>query len=518
MRDLFLIMKLRLIILALLAATAWPENGNAQSFDANGLRGSGDISDDISSDDDDDLISSSPGTSTRTTSTNGTRPATTGSTSGAAATPRSRPDARAERARREESRRAERPVQPGQRQADGTIRTFQGSVQTAVTPDDNFNDDADLYEPLGLRLGKFTIRSSVEITGGVSDNVNRVRGGKSGSYYRISPDIRGESDWARHQLNFQLRGGYNGYLVDSMQDEPSLDASITGRIDIRDGTRIDLEATYQYEVEDPSSAEVLPGFSNDGVHTLRGSAGITQDVQNIELSATGSIQREEYSDPSTGRRRTPGSDDRDNTLPELTLQAGYKVSPRFKPFIRGSIFSRHFDQERDSSGIRRSSTGHAFAAGVESNFGPKLTGELALGWRREDLRDRRFDPLEGPTVDGSLVWSPSRLTTIKATLNTTFDTTTISTSSGSIEYAGLLTASRSLRRNLTLDAGVGLSKREYEGMPLEEWRRTATASLTWAFNRNVAAVLRYNYEDLDSSRSGSNYSANSVEFGVTLRH
>jgi len=496
--------------------------GLAQSVAVNGMRGTTSIDDDLSDDDQDLAL---PGLEDGTETSDPADP--NGVTSG----PRSRPGATAatgtgatrRNTGRPEPQRAVTAVQPGPYNPDGTPVERTGSIQTATVPEDNFDDDQDAYEPLGLRVGSFIVRSSIESTIGFSDNVNREYGGKSGGLYRLRPQFDIRSDWNRHQLNVILGGEYDGYFDKSVGNEHSVDATATGRIDVRDSTRVDLEAGYQYDPEDPSSAEVAPGSTAGGVHTLTGKAGVTQDIRRFRTTLSGEVTREEYTGGTDDGRRSTGagrsaSDDRDNTLVEGTLRLGYQVSPAVMPYVEGSLFARHFDREQDSSGIRRASDGYSLRGGVTVDLGSKLSGDLALGWRREKLHDRRMDPLEGPTIDGTVTWSPRRLTSVSFTGTTSFDTTTLDRSPGSVEYKGTLAVAQSLRRNVRLDASVGLSYRDYESSPLTEWRREAALSVEWSFNRNVAAVARYRYEDLDSSSPRSDYSANTVEIGMTLRH
>lgn len=506
-------MKLRLLVLALLAGFPFPELGMAQTVDGGELRGSDDFTVDAADDDDGPLSEETGDQPATAAGENGAR---TGQGRGRAAD--ARRDANTPRGGRVEPQRPVQPTQPGPRNPDGTVRATPSATPRAVQPEDNFDDDADLYEPLGLRAGAFIIRSSIESTVGTSDNVSRANGGRAGSFYRITPRIEGRSDWSRHQFNFTLRGRYDGYFNNVADDEPSFEGTASGRIDVRDGTRVDIEGSYEYEVEDPSSAEVNPASGTSGIHRLRGTAGVTQDIRRFEVTVNGAVEREQYVNGRSPRGPASTTDDRDNTLTELTMRTGYRVSPALKPFIRGSVFARQYDLERDTNNILRGSTGYSVAGGVDVNLGPKLTGSLALGWRNEELRDNRFDPLEGMTIDGSLVWSPSRLTTVSLTGSTSLDPTTIATSPGSVLYEGQLAVSRSLRRNVRLDVGAGLSYRDYQGLSLQEWRRTATAGITWSFNRNAAAVVRYSYEDLDSSGANTDYRANSIEIGLTLRH
>ena len=508
-------MYLRLFLSALVVCVICAGQSRAQSVAQDGLRGSSGVEDGFSDDDQDTLIGESRTQSTTAsgrTANRTTRPNPNPRRQGADATRRT--DGRPQTP---QTPRAVQPVQPSRRAADGTAGERRGGDQTASIPEDNFDDDQDAYQPLGLRAGSFVLRSSIESTVGASDNVSRDNGGQSGGFYRLRPQITINSDWTRHQLDITLRGDYNGYFDDTIDDEPSFEATAVGRIDIRDGTRLDLESGYQYEVEDPSSAEIGRGGSAAGTHTLTGTAGVTQDIRRFETTLRGTVTREIYT-AGTGGGGTAATDDRDNTLGEGSLRVAYRVSPALKPFIEGSLFRRSFDQEVDSGGFRRSSKGYSLRGGADFNLGPKITGNLSAGWRSEKLNDRRFDPLEGPTVDGTITWSPSRLTTISLTGSTSFDVTTIASSPGSVQYEGTLALARSLRRNLRLDASAGTSYRDYQSSPITEWRRTASVALEWSLNRNVAAVARYSYEDLDSSTRNADYRSNSVEVGLTLRH
>ncbi|RAI26029.1 hypothetical protein CH339_15870 [Rhodobium orientis] len=426
--------------------------------------------------------------------------------------PRSAEDARRERlGGRPEAVRAVQPVQPGPRNADGTVMERAETTVTAEAPEDNFGDDKDAYEPLGIRAGSFILKPSIETTGGGSTNVDQDHNGKSGAFYRIRPSLDVQSDWSRHSLNVNLNGEYTGYIDSATEDTPTFEGEATGRIDVRDGTKLELESGYQLEQEEAESAERKKGTDRADIHTLTGAAAIVQDVRRFQVRLRGSVERQSYdsNDGGTGR---------DYTLTEISLRTGYKVSPALMPYVEGSMFQRQLDDERDADGYRRSSDGYSLRGGVAIDMASKLTGDLAAGWRREEPRDGRLKALEGPTVDGTLTWSPSRLTTIALTGSTTLDTTTLTGSAGSIEYKGGLTATRSLRRNVKLVGALGLSYRDYESSPVTEWRRTADASVEWSFNRNVAAVARYGYEDLDSSERGNDYRAHSIEAGVILRH
>ncbi len=410
------------------------------------------------------------------------------------------------------------PTARGPMDADGQPASVQGPALEAEAPRDNFGDDADAYEPLGIRVGTFLLFPSLEVTGGWTDNVEGARGGKAGGLYRIKPEAILRSDWTRHQWETTLRGSYTGYPGSDQADDPNFSTTTTVRIDARDSTTVDLEAGYTLDRESESSADVAPGTKTTSlVHQLRGAAAVTQEFGRLAVTGKGSIDRTIY----TGGSRIGGgsldSKARDNSLYTTSLRTTYEVTSAFKPFVEGTLLERVYDTERDASGYRRGSSGYELKTGATIDLGAKIHAEGALGWHHEELRDSRFDPLEGLIAEASVVWSPSRLTTVTLSGETTFEPTTMSSSAGSTEYSGSFKIAHSLRRNLEVDGGLGLAFRTYQGLNENDFTTTGTLGLAWSLNRNVALTARYDYEDLRSDRRGASYTSNSIEVGVKVR-
>ncbi|MCV0429676.1 MAG: outer membrane beta-barrel protein, partial [Roseibium sp.] len=144
--------------------------------------------------------------------------------------------------------------------------------------------------------------------------------------------------------------------------------------------------------------------------------------------------------------------------------------------------------------------------------------ELGVGWRIEDIEDDRLDNLSGLVVDGSLVWSPSRLTTITAGVGTSFQATDIDGASGSIIYSGDIRLAHAFSDRFVGETGVGYSYRTYEGVSIEESTLTGFGGLTFALTQNVALTADYTHRRFDSSQDGSDYTENAIEAGLRFRH
>ncbi|MBO6757939.1 MAG: outer membrane beta-barrel protein [Roseibium sp.] len=388
-------------------------------------------------------------------------------------------------------------------------------VRGAGLDDSVFGGDTTFDAAEGLRFGRFTIFPEITVTGGWTDNTSQSASGEAGSLYRIVPNITASSDWSRHQLNFALRGSYVGYPDSSEDSDPNITASAGYLFDLSASTTLDAEISYSYTRESASSAESASG--RDDIHEIEAEVGARRDVGLLGLRASAGIDRNIYT--ADDAVFSSNSSSRDNTLYSAGLRLDSNDGGMLSPFVEGSLLARRFDREcSDSLCEKRDSTGYEIRGGLVIGAGPKLTGELGAGWRIEDLEDERLDNLAGLVVEGSLVWSPSRMTTVTAGLGTSFETTDIDGASGSIIYSGDVRLAHGFNNRLVGEVGAGYSYRTYQGVSIDEQTLTGLFGLTYALTQNVALRTGYTYRHFTSSNSGSDYTQNSVEAGLRFRH
>ena len=392
------------------------------------------------------------------------------------------------------------------------VRRTQSSAG-APPPDGVFGGDTSFDAPNGIRLGTFTILPEVSVTGGWTDNTSQTSGGSGGQLYRITPNVTATSDWARHELSFALRGTYVGYPDASGDNTPSLSASSALRLDLNSQTTANGSVSYSYSREDASSAESSGG--SDDIHNLSGSLGVTRDAGLVAVTLRGGLDRNIYTSDDGGAV----SSGRDNSLYSASLRLDSNAGGSFSPFVEGSYLHRRYDRQcSDSLCEKRDANGYEMRGGLAIATGPKLSGEIGAGWRVEKLDDQRLKDLSGLVADATLVWSPSRLTTITGGLGTRFEATDIDGSAGSIIYSGDVRIAHEFSDRFVGEAGVGYSYRTYQGVPIEEKTYTGLVGMTYAMTRNVALQLGYNYRKFEGADTGSGYTENAVEAGVRFRH
>lgn len=378
--------------------------------------------------------------------------------------------------------------------------------------DSVFGGDTTFDAAEGIRLGSFTFTPQVTVSGGWTDNRAQSSSGTSGGLYRIAPDLSLTSDWSRHELDFSLRGSYTGYPGDTDDNEGSVFAAGNLRLDISEATQVTTSVSYSYTQEEDGSAESASS-GTDQNQEISGELSGTRSVGIVAATASFGVDRNTYFSDD-------GSESgRDNTLYSAGLRLDGNTGSVVSPFVEGALLLRRYDQTcSDSLCEKRDANGYEVKGGVTIASGPKLTGELGAGWRIEDIEDNRLDALSGLVVDASLVWSPSRLTTVTAGLGTSFSSTDIDGASGSIIYSGDLRLAHGFSDRFVAETGIGYSYRTYEGVSIEEQTLTGFGGVTFALTQNVALTADYTHRRFDSSQDGSDYTENAVEAGLRFRH
>lgn len=373
-----------------------------------------------------------------------------------------------------------------------------------------FDGDTAFDAPRGIRLGAFTLTPELTLTPGWSDNTSRTATGEPGGFYRIAPNAALTSDWSRHQLDLSIRGSYRGFPGHPDDDDLSGTAAASLRLDVSDATQIAGDLSYNLSREDDSSAEATSGTTY--IHAGSAGLGVTREAGLLVATVSGQVDRTVY---TTDESSESG---RDNTLYSLSLRLGGNGGGMLSPFTQASLLLRRFDETcSDSLCEKRDANGYEARGGVAIAAGPKVAGEISAGWRIEKLEDARLEDLAGLIVDGSLVWSPSRLTTVSAGLGTSFSATDIDTASGSIIYSGDVRLAHAFSDRLVGETGLGYAYRTYQGVSIEERTLSGFGGLTFALTRNTALTANYTHRRFDTSQTGGDYNENAIEAGLRFR-
>lgn len=338
----------------------------------------------------------------------------------------------------------------------------------------------------GIRMGSFILRPSITETIG---SERTTIGGKSSTrtYIRSGAKASLTSDWSLHQLRIDAEGTWDKTLSGVRQDDPEGKIQAELRLDLSDETTATLKAGYSLRREDIGDPNaVANAVTQSDVHEYTANADVTRDLGILRTTAGLDFTRQVYGDAVLVNGNRLSQSERDNNTGRIRGRLGYELSPALIPFLEASYGRSLYDEHRDSLGYVRDANFYAMKAGIETDFGEKLKGELAGGYLLADFDDKALQSISAATIDGNAVWSPYRGTDVALNLRTEIEPTTTPGASGSTAYTGTMVLSQVILQNLTGQIAGGLTLRDYstEGTPVQSVLTLGTG-LTWGISRSL---------------------------------
>ncbi|MDA4847123.1 outer membrane beta-barrel protein [Hoeflea poritis] len=372
------------------------------------------------------------------------------------------------------------PIEPVQ---DGdTINPRTEPVATQV----NRLDDPDPFAPVGIRVGTFVMRPSVTQQIAYEHETDGTAT-VSRTYSRTVLDTEIESDWSRHQLIIGAEQVIDKTISGAGSEDPQTTVNADLRLDISSTTTANLSFDYQFGRENQTDANAITdAIAQAEVHTFDASASLTHLFGTWRGTATIDGGRTTFGSAELSGGTFESLSDRDENNYTVTLRAGLETGSAHRPFIEGDFGQIIYDDTLDSSGFDRSSRTYGLRAGVATDFGEKLTGEIAVGYAQRDIDDSRLEPIKAFTVDGFATWSPRRGTDVLMGLSTALEDSTTADESGSVYYAATAEVTHRLRTTVEVSASGFIGWRDYVGTTPNQILAGAGAGMTWWLNRYFA--------------------------------
>jgi hypothetical protein len=387
----------------------------------------------------------------------------------------------------------------------------------AIPPPIKRKTIVDAYAPLGIVRGGVTYFPSLGVdVVGSSNGAQTATNAKAAAGLRLRPSLRFESDWVRHSWQGQASGDFTRYLGRTATDNMQADASTKFRLDIHHDMRGEFEAGYRLAQDGASDSEVPDtAIGNRTDHTLRASAAFVDDYGPLESRLKLGIERRIFEDVKLSGGGTEDNADRNTYSPSVGVRLAYIDPPVLKPFIDLTYEPRFHDQKLDRNGLRRDSQGVTTSLGVALDHGPIWSGEMALVYAIRDYRDEALKTNSAFGVNGNLTWSPTELTSVLLTLETTLDETEIATSSGSRTYSGRLDLTHALRDNVDVLAGMGVSVNANGGST--DTTITSKLGMAWQLTPELAWTASYDGTWFRAAQASDRYNEQRISTGFVLR-
>jgi hypothetical protein len=187
------------------------------------------------------------------------------------------------------------------------------------------------------------------------------------------------------------------------------------------------------------------------------------------------------------------------------------------PFVELDADRRHHDLAVDSSGFDRDSQGSAAKIGSTFELSRILIGALAFGYLERRYPDPLLPTIKGPTLDASLTWLASALTTLKLTAVTRADESTLAGVSGVFTHELGVEVEHAFRTWLDATLRFVGDRDDYVGIPRQDNRYAGAVDLTYKLNREVQLKGELRREWLTSNQPGNDYRAYVALLGLRLQ-
>ena len=167
----------------------------------------------------------------------------------------------------------------------------------------------------------------------------------------VAPELKFNSNWARHEFTGDLRGSYIAYRELPTENRPAFDGKLTGRVDVTRDTRIDLETKFLVGTDNPGSPNIQAGLAKLPIFTTwGGTAGLGHRFNRFDLSVKDGAERTVYQDSTFTDGTTSSNEDRNYNRYFTQLRGSYELTPGVKPFVEVGADRRVHDLEVDFSG------------------------------------------------------------------------------------------------------------------------------------------------------------------------
>jgi hypothetical protein len=423
-------------------------------------------------------------------------------------------------------------IPPSETASKPPIRPAMAGSAAGQPPRKRLRTDDDPFGAVGDYAGGFLIKSAVELSGGYDSNPGRTALAKGSPFVVVAPEFLAVSDWDRHAVVADLRGSFTGYgnnfpppgdgtisSVPTDIDRPDFTGHVDGRLDVSHDTRLLGQMRLRVATDNPGSPNIQAGLAKYPVYTTLGSTvGVDQNLNRLQLSAGGTVDRTVYTDSKLTDGTSTSNDDRNFNQFGGIGRVSYDLLPGVKPFAEAEGGSRVHDVRLDRSGFARDSSGGYVKAGSSCEFSRLLTGELSLGYAARDYVDPRLDRLQGLLTSASLTWTATPLTTARFYCTTSIDETTVSGVSGVLTHIYTVEADHDFRRWLTAIGKFTWGSLDYQGDGRRDRIYTVSGDLIYKMTRSlwVKGTLRRDW--LDSNIPGNSTASTVAMLGVRVQN
>lgn len=372
------------------------------------------------------------------------------------------------------------------------------------------------FDPLGVRVGAFTLRGSASIDQGYTDNVFYTARDRKGDAFTLV-NARGTfaSNWSRHGVS-----GFAGvqrlqYYSERDQSFTNGEAGLAGRYDLTPDTELSADASSGVFHVIRTEADAVPSDSPVQYRLTSLGAGGAQRFGRYRASLRGFYRLYDYDEFSVNGRTVRGSGSfNDYEIYGATAAVAYALGPFRTVFGGVRVFRVNYTSV--PAGFVNLSANAAYSfVGFNYDFDGVWRYEFDVGYLTRIYDDNAIDTLSGLSGTARVTWAPTALFAMRGTLQRTISQQLVPAAgnagfnNGFFSTSFGLDATYELYRNVLLNAAIQGRYDEFRSPRSPAWFLSETLGVTVLLDRNFRAGAYYLRQDTLNER-GDNPSRNVV--------
>lgn len=372
-------------------------------------------------------------------------------------------------------------------------------VDTPLFPEDpnpSFSEES-MKEGKTYIVGSFGVIPSASAGVDFTDNV-RFSNGNEDSDVVVGLDaaVTAASVWRTHELKGTAYIKSDTYL--DSDSENTVDAGLlgSGRFDFSPYTNVSGELAFQ-RGHDPRYQRVV---GNDAVEPVEydvttAKIAYTATGNMLKYYAGAGIRKFDASDVGRTDGTLYDQDYRDSERTFAEARVDYRITPVTSLFVNYQINQVEFDDKT----VNRDSDGYTLRAGAAFYLSELLTGDIQVGYMKQDYKNPAFSSVKGASYLANLNYMPTRLTTIVFNARRSIEEAPAINASGYFLNMGQLMLKHELTRRLNLGIGYELSKYEYNGIDREDTYNGIYMAGLYEITRKLTLEVSFRNRDYEST-------------------
>ena len=364
------------------------------------------------------------------------------------------------------------------------------------------------YAPHGIRLGAFKLFPDLRVSEQYNDNVFARPENVQGDFATIiAPRLDIRSNWSQHYLGAQVFSRIIRHAEFESEDTEDVTALLNGRIDVRRDHHVTGRLRYQSTTEERGSVDVLNGSTTARTfNQLEAELDSQHRFNRFELQFLTRYSSTDYSDLEL----------RNVDRLRFGTRLSYDVSPRLSAFTNVSYEIRRFP-----NATARDNTVVNILAGTTFDINTVFSGELGAGVFIQEPNGSgtvaNAQSVVGLALNGSLIWNPTRRTSVIATVSRESVPSSSGIAATTILSEFGLEVQHLAWKNIRLSADATYQTASYTNLNRNDEVFSFTASSEYMINRNVGIGLKYVYRTRSSDFPTQNYDNNLIEASLRFR-